>query len=431
MMATVNFIKYQRQSAGALSRVSAYVKQEQKTEGQRLVSGINCSPQFSVQEFLATRQMHRKESPVYFYHYTQAFHPEENITGAAAHKLAKEFAEKAWPGCEVLVATHTDADHIHSHFIVNAVRPNDGKMLRQGPATLQHLRTLSDELCVQYGYSVLPTQRQKKTDGLSTREYRSAVKGQSWKFRLMNTIENCMRYAGSREDFIRLMESEGYQVKWIKDRKNITYTTPQGRKCRDDRLHGDKFWKEVMEREFRIREEIFHGRIDGEEQAYRIAQSRESSHRERVGADDGITAPDRKATGTVGKTDGRIPGAAQPAWSERTPDSDGGGTASPTSDGGEDGTGWEKERAAYFVSQGLTTPAQSGVALGHPDLTGLVGDLVQWGRHMEQSADAPLPSVPVSGHIDRKRWEELQRKRIASGHKPDDHEEQSQGQQMG
>ena len=175
-MATVNFIKYQRQSAGALSRVSAYVKQEQKTEGQRLVSGINCSPQFSVQEFLATRQMHRKESPVYFYHYTQAFHPEENITGAAAHKLAKEFAEKAWPGCEVLVATHTDADHIHSHFIVNAVRPDNGKMLQQGPTTLRHLRELSDELCMQYGYSVLPSQRQKKTDGLSAREYRSAAK---------------------------------------------------------------------------------------------------------------------------------------------------------------------------------------------------------------------------------------------------------------
>lgn len=428
-MATVNFIKYQRQSAGALSRVSAYVKQGQKTEGQRLVSGINCSPQFSVQEFLATRQMHRKESPVYFYHYTQAFHPEENITGAAAHKLATEFAEKAWPGCEVLVATHTDADHIHSHFIVNAVRPDNGKMLRQGPTTLRHLRELSDELCMQYGYSVLPSQRQKKTDGLSAREYRSAAKGQSWKFLLMNTIENCMRYAGSREEFIRLMESEGYQVKWTKDRKSITYTTPQGRKCRDDRLHGNKFWKEVMEREFRIREEIFHGRIDGEEQAHRTAQNGEPSHRERVGADDGITIPGHQTTGTVGEMGGGIPGPAQPAWSVRTPGSDGGGTENPAADGGKDGTGWEKERAAYFVSQGLAAPAPAGMALGHSDLTGLVGNLVQWGRHLEQSAGTPLPTIPVSGHIDRKRWVELQRKRVATGHRADDHEEQQTWQQ--
>ena len=430
-MATVNFIKYQRQSAGALSRVSAYVKQEQKTEGQRLVGGINCSPQLSVQEFLSTRQMSRKESPVYFYHYPQAFHPEENITGAAAHKLAKEFAEKAWPGCEVLVATHTDADHIHSHFIVNAVRFDDGKMLRQGPTTLQHLRELSDELCMQYGYSVLPSQRQRKTDGLSVREYRSAVKGQSWKFRLMNTIENCMRYAGSREEFIRLMESEGYQVKWTKERKNITYTTPQGRKCRDDRLHGDKFWKEVMEREFRIREEIFHGRIDGEEQAHRTAQSREPSHRKRVGTADGLTVPNHQAAGAAGEMGGGIPSPAQPAWSERTPDSDGGGTENPAADGGEDGTGWEKERAAYLASQGLAAPAPAGMALGHSDFDSIGRSLIHLGYRLEQSADAPLPSVPVSGHIDRKRWEELQRKRIAAGHRPDDHEEHIQGQQMG
>ena len=430
-MATVNFIKYQRQSAGALSRVSAYVKQEQKTESQRLVSGINCSPQLSVQEFLATRKMYHKESPVYFYHYTQAFHPEENITGVAAHKLATEFAEKAWPGCEVLVATHTDADHIHSHFIVNAVRPDDGKMLRQGPTTLRHLRELSDELCMRYGYSVLPSQRQKKTDGLSAREYRSAVKGQSWKFRLMNTIENCMRYAGSREEFIRLMESEGYRVKWTKDRKNITYTTPQGRKCRDDRLHGDKFWKEVMEREFRIREEILHGRIDGEEQAHRTAQNGEPSHREGVGTDDGLTAPDHQVAGASGEMGGGIPGPTQSARSERAPGSDGGGTESPAADSGEDGTGWEKERAAYFASQGLAAPAPAGMALGHPDLGGIGSSLIHLGYRLEQSAESLPPTVPMTEHIDRKRWAELQRKRIAAGHKADDHEEQIQGQQMG
>lgn len=429
-MATVNFIRYQRQSAGALFRVSAYVKQEQKTEGQRLVSGVNCSPQFSVQEFLATRKMYHKESPVYFYHYTQAFHPEENTTGMAAHKLAKEFAEKAWPGCEVLVATHTDADHIHSHFIVNAVRPDDGKMLRQGPTTLRHLRELSDELCMRYGYSVLPSQWQKKVDGLSTREYRSAAKGQSWKFRLMNTIENCMRYAGSREEFIKLMESEGYQIKWTKDRKNITYTTPQGRKCRDDRLHGDKFWKEVMEREFRIRKEIFYGRIDGEEQAHRTAQNGEPSHREGVGSNDGLTVPDRQAAGAAGKMGGGIPDFAQPAWSERTPDSDGGGTESPAADGGEDGTGWEKERAAFLTAQGLTAPAPAGMALGHPDLGGIGSSFIHFGYRLEQSAESLPSTVPVSEHIDRKRWAELQRKRIASGHKADDHEEKIQGQQM-
>ena len=83
-MATVTFIKYQRQSAGALHGVADYVSQKHKTQqedGSQLVSGQNCTPQLAAQEFRATRQMHRKNSPVWFYHYVQSFAPEEQLTG--------------------------------------------------------------------------------------------------------------------------------------------------------------------------------------------------------------------------------------------------------------------------------------------------------------------------------------------------------------
>ena len=89
-MATVTFIKYQRQSAGALHGVTDYVSQKHKTQqedGSQLVSGQNCTPQLAAQEFLATRQMHRKNSPVWFYHYVQSFAPEEQLTGALAHQV--------------------------------------------------------------------------------------------------------------------------------------------------------------------------------------------------------------------------------------------------------------------------------------------------------------------------------------------------------
>ena len=102
---------------------------------------------------------------------------------------------------------------------------------------------------------------------MSSREYRSAAKGESWKFRLMNTIDQCMRYAATKEEFISLMESEGYQVRWTDSRKNITYTTPKGMKCRDDRLHEEKYTKEVMEHEFRIRAALAHGGIEAEERS--------------------------------------------------------------------------------------------------------------------------------------------------------------------
>ena len=95
-MATVTFIRYKSQSAGALHGVAGYVSQKQKTEqedGWQLVKGQNCTPQLAAQEFIATRQMHRKDSPVWFYHYVQSFSPDEEITGVLAHQVAQEFAE--------------------------------------------------------------------------------------------------------------------------------------------------------------------------------------------------------------------------------------------------------------------------------------------------------------------------------------------------
>lgn len=269
-MATVNFIKYKKQSAGALSGVTRYISQEEKIrdmDGRQLVSGQNCTPQLADQEFQATRDACRKDSPVWFYHYVQSFSPDEVITGEQAHQLAKEFAARAWPDSEVLIATHLDAEHIHSHFVVNAVCWESGKMLRQGPNPLCSLRQLSDELCLEHGFAVLPQQKKKQTQGMGTREYRSAAKGESWEFRLMNTIDQCMRYAETCEEFISLMESEGYQVRWTEGRKNITYTTPEGMKCRDDRLHETKYTKEVMEREFRIRAEIIYRGTEASEPA--------------------------------------------------------------------------------------------------------------------------------------------------------------------
>lgn len=118
-MATVTFIKYAKQSAGALGGVAAYVAQANKTmqeNGQQLVSGQNCTPPLAVREFLTTRAIHRKESPVWFYHYVQSFAPSERVTGELAHEIAKLFAAKAWPESEVLIATHIDREHIHSHF---------------------------------------------------------------------------------------------------------------------------------------------------------------------------------------------------------------------------------------------------------------------------------------------------------------------------
>lgn len=257
-MATVMYIPEKKQSLGAMKGVMGYVCQEKKTRdpvtGQRFVTGVHCLGDNACREFLATKRTYGKTKGMNFYQYVQSFSPKEAVTLEKAHAFALEFAQKAWPGFEVLVATHRDAGHLHSHFVVNSVSWETGLKLRQSPKTLQTLRALSDEICAAQGLSVLP-RYEKPGAKLSSREYRAAQKGESWKFRLMGAITQAMERSGTRRDFLRAMERRGYQVAWEDNRKYITYTTPGGRKCRDIRLHQDKFRKENMEYEFAIREE--------------------------------------------------------------------------------------------------------------------------------------------------------------------------------
>ena len=437
-MATVTFIKYKRQTGGTLRSVAQYVSQAKKTvaqTGHPLTSGLNCTPRLAAQEFIATRTTHRKDSPVWFYHYVQSFSPEEKITGEQAHRLAKEFAARAWPDNEVLITTHLDAAHFHTHFIVNSVCYGTGRMLRQEPGTLHALRQMSDELCMKYGFSVLPREQGKnRTHGMDGREYRSAAKGESWKFRLIATIDQCMRYASDKEEFIALMQSDGYGVRWTDSRKSITYTTPQGMKCRDDRLHSERYRKEVMELELRTRTEIIHGRTEAAESIPVF-----------FAADADYTSAGANTTGLEGTADrngpirapsfgpdSRFAGAFHPDGCLPHPAPDRGPVAGCGPDTDAAATGWEEERAAFLC-------AQVGAAanpLAQPDSrTGSVpgswryalGSMVQLGKALEPApSDFPVKDSTVKPrHTDRKLWQTQRRKKIALGHKPDDQENES------
>ena len=438
-MATVTFIKYAKQSAGALGGVAAYVAQANKTvqeNGQQLVSGQNCTPPLAVREFLTTRAMHRKESPVWFYHYVQSFAPSEPVTGELAHELAKMFAARAWPESEVLIATHIDREHIHSHFIVNSVCFDNGKMLRQGPGTLARLRPISDELCAAHGLSVLPRQ-ETKTQGLGAREYRSATKGESWKFRLINTIDECMKYAADRDVFVSLMVSEGYAVRWESSRKYITYTTPDGMRCRDNKLHEEKYCKEAMEHEFRIRAEIVSARTQAAQPPADSAAgagttSRSRSHKSGLGANDEIhgctVVPCRSADGSVGERQQADVAASHADAAGRSAEE---GAAS----GEDDRTGWEAEREFFFSAQNQTsqtasaTRQYSGIDLSADGGGSTASALVGLGHRLEQLRPAE-PVIPARHHTDRKVLQKEREKKIALGHKADDHEEQAQSQTM-
>lgn len=275
-MATVIFIKEGRQNRSAMRAVINYCMQEYKTfdnkSKRQLISGVNCDGANVFQEFMATKKVYGKDNGFFFYHYAQSFSPKEKITPEQAHEIALEFAEKAWAGHEVLVATHCDAAHIHSHFVVNSVGFESGMKLRQSPSTLKKLRKLSDEICIAHGLSVLQPY-QGGRNSISSREYRARLRGNSWKQKLANDIDRAMEYSGSKDEFIRSMSILGYHMTWTDERKYLTFHCPNGKSCRDIKLHDDKYLKENIERELLQRE--FPDSGSGEKQPTGWEDSRE------------------------------------------------------------------------------------------------------------------------------------------------------------
>ena len=432
-MATFTAIKNRGGGRGALGGVLRYTQQDEKTlwEGQRLVSGWNCTAQSARSEMQLTKERFRKTDGRQYYHFVQSFSEQDDLTPQKARTIALELAQREFPDFEALVATHIDTDFLHSHLIVNSVSFRDGRKLHQSATDLQAHRLSNDKICVAHHLSILPPpQKQVQQKRMGTREYRSAAKGESWKFRLINTIDQCMRYASTKDEFISLMESEGYQVRWTDGRKNITYTTPQGMRCRDDRLHESKYTKEVIEREFRIRAEIIYR---GTKTAESIRQD-SSPHRwccceRRTGKNCWIgwrvwrpaLRHRRPCCGSCPSRWGSVP----------HPGADGGSGAGCGPDSGGTETGWEEERAFYLAAQ---SPDRAvGLDLAGPDPAGdhgwhggLADDLVRLGRTLEGGPDIdPVRDVTtMHQHADRKLRQKERQKKIALGHKADDHEDE-------
>ena len=255
-MPIIHFINNKTQTAGGMKNVLNYVSRKEKTvsEDKRFVTGINCAPETALDEMTATKNLYHKPDGRLYYHLVQSFPSGYEIEPELAHKIAVELAEKAFNKYEVVVATHIDREHVHSHFVINSVSFEDGKKYHSNKESIEQLMKLSDEICQKYGVHVLDTPKKKMNrDYLSDSEYRSAKRGESFKWELMNVINQVMKQAKTKKQFCYLMKQQGYSVRWEDNRKNITYTCPNGRRCRDNKLHGERYRKENMEYEFKTR----------------------------------------------------------------------------------------------------------------------------------------------------------------------------------
>ena len=432
------------QTRSCMKSVMRYVAQTSKTlwNGQQLVSGIGCQPETVFDEFLSTKLLHHKDGGVMFYHMVQSFPKGAGIDPRTAHEAARRLAGY-FEGCEILVCTHTDREHIRSHCIINSVNFETGKKIHMADEQIQALRARNDAICEELGLPKFQKDEQQKSSGMSNAEYYPAAKGESWKLELMRVIDECMRYAASREEFLALLRAEGYGATWTDSRKNITYTTPDGRKCRDSKLHMTKYRKENMEAEFGYRTEIEYGsigsaaqEIDGRSAAAGIGRDGDGAELERAA---------QNAARSVSAAD------AAGCGPENAPDQ--AGSAECIERDADERrrvceTGWEPDREVFFQLQNADREYEErpdhnperyeesafgygadGTEEDHHlrvDLdcgSDLVHGVVRLGRAVEQmTVDAPTrdgTTMPL--HIDSKRRKKLWQKKTALGHAEDDH----------
>ena len=199
---------------GTLSKAIAYILNPEKTDEKLLVSSYGCASETAAREFEWTRKLAEQKgmNPVRIIarHVIQSFEIGE-VTPELAHEIGKQFADEILGGkYEYVLTTHIDKDHVHNHLIFNAVDFVDYHAYKSYKRIYYDMREVSDRLCKENGLSVIPPSQNK---GMGYKEYTEAKRGTSWKQKLKQTIDRIVITAKDYDDFLRLMQEAGYEIK--------------------------------------------------------------------------------------------------------------------------------------------------------------------------------------------------------------------------
>lgn len=259
-------------SKATINAAIEYVTKKEKTE-KKLVSGYNCQPESVAEEMQLTKEAWGKTDGRTYKHIVQSFHPDEPITPEEAHKIAQEFAEKCpqFQGFEVLIATHKDKKHVHTHFIINSVSYEDGHKFQQSKQELKQLKELSDEILKEHGLKVVEKGKtyegkdRKETSTYTKEAHNTQKKAESGEIKsyireiALAVMEEKER-AKNKEEFIANLKERGIGVDWQENHKYITFIDLDRQakgekqcKVRDNKLgsyYNMDFSKETLEDEF-------------------------------------------------------------------------------------------------------------------------------------------------------------------------------------
>ena len=208
-----------------VDRSLAYILNPEKTEDLLYTTALNCMANaedaylnmkivyehFSGKKYNEPPPLNGK-GRVKAIHYIQSFDPQDNISPEEAHRIAKAFARKTFgDDCQIVIATHCDKNHIHSHFILNSYSLT-GKKFYDNQTTLNKIKEYSDRVCLAFG--VQPYDKSKgKGKTIAYNEWENKRKGTSWKQRIRLEIDSLIASVKNIDELLYELELLGYTVK--------------------------------------------------------------------------------------------------------------------------------------------------------------------------------------------------------------------------
>lgn len=197
-----------------------YATNEEKTEKSAYVTGINCSVQNSFNEFMTVKEQFGKTGGILAYHGYMSF-AEGEVTPDEAHKIGVEFAEKNFPGFQVVVATHLNTDNLHNHFVVNSVSFENGKRIHDEVSWFK-FHKLADRICAEHKKSVIRNPKRSSVPQYYKREER-AGRNESYNI-LREVIDNAIISSRTLKELRAELSRMGYRYNLSPNRKYWTVT---------------------------------------------------------------------------------------------------------------------------------------------------------------------------------------------------------------
>ena len=223
-----------------LHNVIEYAKSDYKTEKQFFVTGINCDKDSALEEMMNIKEYYNKTDGILGFHAIQSFKPGE-VTPEIAHEIGVRFAKEMWGDrFQVVVSTHLNTNHIHSHFVINSVSFKDGLRYYDNHTNYAKMRHLSDELCQEYGLSIIEEKPTKKTHLNYANFYQKSKYTNSYELNAKRDLDLAIRQAYSYSDFEYLMKKLDYEIIYRADKISIRHKN-YNRNIRIERRFGEEY----------------------------------------------------------------------------------------------------------------------------------------------------------------------------------------------